>query len=220
MQPTPIKINKSPNGQSEPTKNILNLNGSTSKLLSNNKIKKYLWFLLAIVLIEAGGLVWLYLAKPVSPYFKLLPPNIVASSYFDQAALLGLLKNNTSQPPIALGNSELKSWLAKTKIEQPDQILRLFGSQMVLAIKENSTWLILAEIKVPTDAFKQARDRTEQSLKQNYNLISESYRQITITQVKPLNRKEESLFYAEARGYFILTNDSDLIKATMDKIIK
>ena len=179
-----------------------------------------MWLLLAFALIEAGGLVWLYLAKPISPYFKLIPPSAVVSSYFDQTSLIEILKSNASWPPITRGSGELKSWLARTKLDRPEQILKLFNDQMALAIDRNSTWLILATVKVSSDVFQQAQDTAEQSLKQNYNLISDSYRQIAITQVKPLNQEEGRLFYAKVQGYFILANDSALIKTTIDKIIK
>src|SRR3989344_664758 len=207
MQPTPVKINKSSSGQNEPTKNILNLNGSSGKPAPSDKTKKYLWLLLALVLIEAGGLAALYLVKPISPYFKLLPPNTIVSSYFNQTALAELVKKNTDWPPINWGNNELKTWLAKTRIEGPGQILTLFEDQMALAASPNSIWLILATIRVSGNDFQQARNAVEQSLKQNYNLISDSYRQITIIQVKPLTQNKGSLFYGQARGYFMLAND-------------
>lgn len=220
MQPTTIKINKSPNRQNELTKNLLNLNDSSNKPRLNNKIKKYLWLLLAMVLIEGAGLAWLYLQKPISPYFKALPPNAIFSSYFDQTSLVKLLKNNIGWPPITWGDNELKSWLSKRKIGQPEQILKLFADQMALAVDQNENWLILAMIKAPSNVFQQAQYAAEQTLKQDYNLISESYRQISITQIKPLNQRRGNLFYARANSYFILTNSNEIIKATIDRIIK
>ena len=91
---------------------------------------------------------------------------------------------------------------------------------MALTINPSATWLILATIKVPDKVFQQARETAEQSLKQNYNLVNESYRQVAITQVKPLDQKQGSIFYGQARGYFILANNSNVIKETVDKIIR
>ena len=221
MQPTPIKINKSPNDQNEPPKNILNLNVSPAKPLPKNHLKKYLWPLLILVVVQSLTIAWLYLLKPISPYFKLLPRNTIVSSYFNQNRLIELLKNDPANwPPITWGSGELKTWLAKTKIEQPQQILKLFDDQMALTINPSATWLILATIKVPDKVFQQARETAEQSLKQNYNLVNESYRQVAITQVKPLDQKQGSIFYGQARGYFILANNSNVIKETVDKIIR
>ncbi len=228
MQPTPIKINKPSASGSEPTKpakSVLNLNGSPARPRQNSQVKKYFWLLLALIMLESAAIIWLYLAKPISPYFKILPRDLVFSSYFNQSSLLGLLKaNQTSWPPLNWGAGALQDSFKKAQIEQPEQILKLFKDQMALAIllqttDETPIWLALASIKAPADVFSQARDKAEQSLKQNYNLISESYRQIKISQIKPLEQSKNGLFYAQANGYFILTNNSALIKTTIDKII-
>jgi len=232
MQPTPIKINKSSANGQEPTKltkNILNLNSSPAKPQKNNPLKKYLWLLLALILIASAAIVWLSLAKPISPYFKIIPREAIISSYFSQSSLLELLKsaknNQAIWPPDNWKNNALQKIINKTRIEQPEQLLSLFEDQMALAVLPQKTgadptWLMLASAKAPPDTFAQARDKTEQSLKQNYNLISESYRQIKISQVKPLEQDKNSLFYAQANNFFILTNDETLIKETIDRIIK
>jgi len=227
MPPISVKINRSPadnNEPAKPAKNILNLmNGSPAKTKKGGS-KKYLWLLLLLAVVQGLVIAWLYLAKPVSPYFKLLPPNLIASSYFNQSSLLELLKSNqTSWPPINWSANTLRETIKKAKIEQPEQLLKLFHDQMALAILPPETgtvpiWLILASIKDPAGAFSQARDQFEQALKQNYNLINESYRQIKIFQIQPLSQNKNNLFYAETNGYFILTNDNALIKATIDKL--
>ena len=228
MPPISVKINRPPadnNEPAKPAKNILNLmNGSPAKTKKGGS-KKYLWLLLLLAVVQGLVIAWLYLAKPVSPYFKLLPPNLIASSYFNQSSLLELLKSNqTSWPPINWSANTLRETIKKAKIEQPEQLLKLFHDQMALAILPPETgtvpiWLILASIKDPAGAFSQARDQFEQALKQNYNLINESYRQIKIFQIQPLSQNKNNLFYAETNGYFILTNDNALIKATIDKLV-
>lgn len=231
MQPTPIKINK-PSGGNEPAKpakHVLNLNGSPTKPPTNIRLKKYFWLLLILIIAEGAVIAWLYLLKPVSPYQKLLPPNAVASSYFDQIALVSLLKSQkTASPdwsPLAWGENALKDFLSQAKLDQPEQLLALFSDQMALAIlppasDASPTWLILASIKAPADTFLQARDKTEQALKQNFNLASEPYRQIKISQVQSLKENANSFFYAQVNDYFVLTNNESLIKETIYKIIK
>lgn len=232
MQPTQIKINKNANSQPEqakPLKNILNLNGLLNRPPSNNRWKKYLWLLLVLVIIEGGAIAWLYFLKPVSPYFKFLPQDTAVSSYFNQTSLLTLIKSHKSAqpdwPPLAWSANALKDFFSSAKIDQPEQLLTAFSDQMALAIlpqnsKASAAWLILSSIKAPSDIFSQTRDKTEERLKQNFNLINESYRQIKISQVQSLNKDKQSLFYAVANGYFILTNDLSLAKSTIDKIIK
>ncbi len=231
MQPTPIKINKpaaNNNESAKPTKNILNLTGSPAKARTNGW-KKYLWLLLVLAIAEGVGLAWLYLLKPISPYQRLLPPNAVASTYFYHNSLLNLIKSqrsaNANWPPLAWGESTLKSFLSQAKIDQPEQLLAMLADQMALAILPQETqagpvWLILGSIKVSGDQFSRSREQIEQKLKQNFNLTSELYRQIKISQVQSLKETKLDLFYAEVNGYFILTNNEDVIKTTIDKIIK
>lgn len=232
MQPTQIKINKEPNGQKEPSrplKNILNLNDSPTKARTANSGKKYLWLLLALVAVEGAAIAWLYFLKPASPYLKLLPPETIFSAYFNQTALIDLLKTqkdaNAAWPPLVWSDNALKEFLSQAKIDQPAQILPLFSDPMALAILSKSSgagsdWLLLASLKAPSDTFSQARDKAEQSLKQNFNLVNESYRQVEISQVQPLKKIQNSFFYAQTDGYFIATNNNDLLKSTLDKIIK
>ena len=77
-------------------KNVLNLTNGSSVKMQSNGLKKYLWLLLILVIAESGVIAWLYLLKPVSPYQKLLPPNAVASAYFNQNTLLNLIKSQRS----------------------------------------------------------------------------------------------------------------------------
>ena len=232
MQPTPIKINKpSANGNDEPArpaKNILNLNSSPARPSSNNRLKKYLWLLLVLVIAEGAAIAWLYFLKPVSPYQKLLPPDAIASSYFNQVSLVNLIKSqkatNPAWPLLAWGDEALKSFLSQAKIEKPEQILALFSDPTALVIlpqetKTKPTWLVLASIKASVDVFSRSRDQAEQSLKQNFNLASELYRQIKVSQIQPLSQDKNSLFYARVNDYFVLTNNKSLIKETIDKIV-
>lgn len=232
MQPTPVKINKSSANGSESAKtarNTINLTDGPLAKTPTNGLKKYLWLLLILVAAQAAAIAWLYLLKPISPYQKLLPPNAVATAYFNQNTLLNLTKSQLSAdsawPPLAWGEAALKNFLSQNKIEGPEQILALFADQMALAIlpqtgQNNPPWLILSLIKVPGDQFSRSRDQIEQALKQNYNLTSEPYRQIKISQVQPLKDNKLSLLYAEANGYFILANSKELIKTILDRIIK
>ncbi|MBU2265147.1 hypothetical protein KJ784_03120 [Patescibacteria group bacterium] len=232
MQSTQIKINKSSANSNEgakPAKNFVNLTNPPAKPPVHSRLKKYLWLLLILVLAEGATIAWLYFLKPVSPYQKLLPPNAIASSYFNQSTLIAFLKSqkndNPDWPWLTWGKEALNEFRSQTKIDQPEQTLALLADQMALAILPqttgaNPTWLILATIKASSDEFLSSRDQTEQALKQNFNLTSEIYRQIKISQVQSLKKDKLSLFYAQVNNYFILTNNESLLKETIEKIIK
>ncbi|MDD2753252.1 MAG: DUF3352 domain-containing protein [Candidatus Portnoybacteria bacterium] len=225
MQPTQIKINKAPNDRNGETKNILNLNDSPAKPRPSQETKKYLWIFIALIILEGAAIIWLSLANPVSPYFKLLPQNLVASSYFNQSSLLALLKNGGGGWPLLdQGNGALRSLLNKINIEQPERLSELFEDRMALAVlpqdtDKNPTWLILAAIKASPDIFSQTQNAAEQALKQNYDLTVEPYRQIKIVRVKPLNQNQNSIFYAQTKNYFILSDNNETLKEALDKII-
>lgn len=223
MESTPIKINKSANGQGGEAKNVLNLNNSAAAPRPSRETKKYLWVFIALILIEGAAIIWLSLIKPVSPYFKILPQNLIASSYFNQSSLLALLNNN-DRPLLSRGSGALRSLLDKIKIDRPEQLSELFEDQTALAVlpqnaDQTPAWLMLATIKAPADAFSQAQDKAEQALKQSYDLTDEPYRQIKVTRVKPLDQSPDSIFYARTKNYFILSNNSAALKETLDKII-
>lgn len=228
MQSTPIKINKPAPGQNGEAKNILNLSNPPAKPQPSRQTKKYLWLFIALILLEGAAIIWLYLAKPISPYFKIFPKNLVASSYFNQSSLIELLKDSrsgdVSWPALDRGESALRGALNKIEIKEPGQLLEIFEDQAALAVLEektgqNPTWLAAATIRVSPDIFLQAQKKAEQTLKQNYNLADDSYRQIKITRIRPLNQTQDNLFYARTKNYFILSNSGEAVKEALDKII-
>lgn len=224
MATIPVKINR-PAGRQEPPANLLNLTDSPVKTGPKKRGRKFIWLLLFLLLAEGAAIAWLYLAKPVSPYSKFFPEKNAAVVYFNQEELLeltGALQNKNSLW-LQLKNN-FQNAIAQTRLDQPKQLLELFDSQMALALLaapsgQSADWLMLASLKTPLDIFSRAREETENSLKQNFNIIHEAYRQIDITQIKPLEQGEDSFFYAQTGGYLFIADNDLVLKTALDKAI-
>jgi hypothetical protein len=217
MLPINIKIKKSPKGHSD-SPNVLNLNEQPGKK-PKNTLKKYVWLLAAIILAESLTIAFFYYKQPDSPYFKLVPKNIIAVSYFDQTELSSLLKSIDNLPTVQLAEEEIKNVLNKAKIEFGAEVLKVFKDQMAFIVLPNNgkilSWMILAQNKESQEQINLIKERTEKQLKQNYNLTNEDYRQIQITKIQNLEQGSNNLYYASVKNYFILTNNFDSLKESI-----
>jgi len=229
MLPINIKINRpkanEPNLESP---NVLDLNGQKEKVSLKNPLKKYIWLLLAILAAEGLVIATVYFKQPSSPYLKLFPNGLIATSYFNHSQISNLFKSLKEQGySLSFFNwteSEFKDLLTKTKIESTDTILSLFQDQAALVLLPASgqylNWMIFASVKVNSDQFNEAKSKIERAIKQNFNITNENYRQIQITKVQNLDQSPNSLYYAKVNNYFMATNDLDHLKETIDLAIK
>jgi len=164
--------------------------------------------------------------KPTSPYQDLVPVDARGVFYFNQerlsASLKAMAESGYAWPPFVWLKDNWQKLSANNKLEIK-QIAPLFEPQMALVWLPSSNgrldWLLLVSKKVSDSVFESVLSQTEKELKQNYNPISEIYRQITITEIKSLSQNQPSIFYAQIKNYFLMTNDSDSLKGTIDKII-
>jgi len=228
MLPINIKINRpksdEPNVESP---NVLDLNNSNNKP-PKNPLRKYIWLLLALLATEALVIAAIYFKQPSSPYLKLFPSGLIATSYFNHSQITGLFKSLKEQGyNLSLFNwneNEFKGLLAKAKIESTDQILSLFQDQAALVVLPASgqhfNWMIFASVKVSGNQFTEAKEKTERAIKQNFNIIDENYRQIEIAKVQNLDQGPNSLYYTKVNNYFIASNDLDHLKEAIDAAIK
>jgi len=227
MAPINIKIRKSNPAEPEPT-NVLNLTSQPAEKQAQGHLKKYLWLLLALLIGEALIIAALYFKQPSSPYLKILPSNLIATSYFDQSQISSLFKSLKSQgydlPILSWSENELKNLADKANIESTDQLLSLFDDQAAFALvpgnDQRLNWMLLASIKVSGEKFSELQDATERDIKQNFNITNEDYRQIKITKVQNLNQGTNSLYYARVKNYFIATNNVSRLKESIDLAIK
>ncbi len=164
--------------------------------------------------------------KPTSPYQNLVPVDARGVFYFNQewlsASVGAMAESSYAWPPFVWLKDNWQKLLANNKLEIK-QIASLFEPQMALVWLPSSNgrldWLLLASKKVSDSVFESALNQIEKELKQNYNPISEIYRQIKITEVKSLSQSQPSLYYAQIKNYFLITNNPDSLKGTIDKII-
>jgi len=226
MLPINIKINKSKDSQpgaESPSSNVLNLNNQPSNPLKN-PLKKYLYLLIVLLAIEALAIAALYFKQPDSPYLKLFPKNLMAISYFNHPQISNLFKSlNNQEGGLSVFNwteKEFRDLLGKAKIESPETILSLFQDQAALILlsgdKQPSGWMIFASIKVNSNQFNEAKDKAERTIKQNFNITDEDYRQIKITKIQNLDQNPNSLYYAKVNDYFIATNNLSRLKESID----
>lgn len=223
METIPVKITKS------------SLNGQAAKPAdpappknkpSANKAKRvFIWLLTILVLAETGALAFLCFKQPPSPYASLIAPDAVIAANFDKAAfsetIISLKNGQFSWGPFSSASNNL-SWLLDQTGINLAEIGTFFDNQMALAvlpglINNSPRWLFLATLKTDDAAFRQALGKTEKNLKQNYNLIPQNYRQISLTEIKSLNQNAPSVFYALVNKTFILGNSEAAIKAVIDK---
>jgi len=118
----------------------------------------------------------------------------------------------------------LSDFMAKNNLDMVE-IGSLFEDKMALILLPTESsgkpqWLYLAVIKKSPAEVSPIIDDAEKNLKQNYNLISDVYRQIEITQIKPLDEDSIGVFFAQPGNLFILSNDNQTIKNTIDKALK
>jgi hypothetical protein len=224
MLPINIKINRpKANEPKDESPNILDLNNQLNKQ-PQNPLKKYIWLLLLLLAGEALIIAAIYFKQPSSPYLKLFPSNLVATSYFNRSQIGDLFQSLKDRGDnLTIFNwkrSELQGLLAKAKIESPSEILNLFEDQTALillpASGQNLNWMIFSSIKVRADQFSEAQEKTERAIKQNFNITDESYRQITITKIQNLDQGPAALYYAKVKNYFIATNNLDRLKESID----
>lgn len=229
MLPINIKINRPKANEPNPeSPNVLNLNDQANNKPSRNPLGKYIWLLLALLATEALVIAAIYFKQPNSPYLKLFPSGLIATSYFNHSQITSLFKSLKEQGyNLSLFNwteSGFKDLLAKAKIESTDQILSLFQDQAALVVLPASgqhlNWMIFASVKVSGDQFNEVKDKTERAIKQNFNIIDENYRQIKITKIQNLDQGPNSLYYTKVNNYFIASNDLDHLKEAIDSAIK
>ena len=225
----PIKIKRvvSQDNQSGPRMPNLNQSNSAPALAKKRKVRLFLWFLFILVLIEASIIVFILLTRPVTPYQSLIPAESVLTIYFNPSSLGELTKSlNESQYswlPFTSLNQSLEGFFNQANLKI-SELQPLFKDQMVLILLPKSAnlsfrWLLIATKKVGDAEFESQLEKGEKNLKQNFNLVSEVYRQTTVTMIKPLNQGNE-LYFAHFKNLFLLSNEVQTLKSTVDKALK
>lgn len=229
MEQIPIQIKTKQSDDSRTMRsNNIDLNNKESHSKKTGK-GFFFWLLLVIVMVEAGAITFLYFINTTPPFYSLLPSNPTITAYFNQSSLNSLLqtlKNSqtTVWLPFASANQSLSAFLAKNNINAAE-ISSILEDRMSLALLTPSTgdkpiWLFFATVKNSPDEVASIIKKAERDLKQNFNLVSDTYRQIDIEEIKPLDQNQNSIFFAQPNNLFLLSNDSQTLKDTIDKALK
>jgi hypothetical protein len=192
----------------------------------NQPNKLFFWLPAILCLILAAVLAAFSFLKPASPYQDLIPSQAVGVIYFNQGPLAGsakaLAENNYAWPPFVWLKDAWQELLTEHKIEIK-QISPFFEEPMALVWLAGSgprpVWLLLTTKKAGDSAFAAKLEQLEKQLKQNYNLISDVYRQIKIVEIKSLEPSRQSVYYGQAKKYFLVADNLNSLKETIDKII-
>lgn len=221
----PVKIKKviGQKNQSAAGTANLNKNGSTTTRPAR-RIRFYVWLLLLLVLVESGMIVFFFLTKTAAPYQSLMPTESVSVIYFNQSSLANLIESQSDWPPLAYFKQIIEGFSDKAGLKIVE-LQPLFMEKMVLVLlpepdKASPQWLLLATQKITDAEFEANLEKAQKNLKQNFNLISEVYRQNTIITIKPLNQDYNNLYFTRLKNLFLLSNDVQTIKNTIDKALK
>lgn len=240
MEPIPLKIKKGNNQANPESKNILNLSQTPENALALKgplvkRLKKLIrrrWLILLLIFALASQTVWLTLVvftQPTLPHLKVIPPTSPTIIYLNQASLRPLLADlQTSQyawPPFQWFSNLFQQFTTNNNLTSESRLLpAFFKDPLTLVLLPTDSiaphWLLLADLDFSPDNFALALKQGEEKLKQNYDLVFESYRQIKITQIKPLNQDSHRIFYASVGKTFLLANNLTSLKKTIDQLLQ
>jgi len=225
----PIRIKKEAGQKNQPISKPSNSIQNDSALLNyKRKVRFKIWLLLILIIIEGGLLAFLFLMKPVNPYQALIPTQTVSTIYFNQSLLAGLAnslkENQYNWPPLISFNQDLERFFNQADLKI-GELQPLFEDQMALILLPKTDgipirWVLIATKRVDEGEFGFFLDQTEKKLKQNFNLVAEVYRQTDITTIKPLNQGYQNFYFAHLKNLFLLSNDAQALKDTVDKVLK
>lgn len=210
---------------SKPSNSIQN---DSALLNYKRKVRFKVWFLLILIIAESSFIVFFFLTQPVNPHQALIPTQTVSTIYFNQSLLANLAnslkESQYNWPPLTSFNQDLERFFSQADLKM-GELQPLFEDQMVLILLTKTDeipirWLLVATKRVSENEFGSFLDQAEKKLKQNFNLIAEVYRQTDITTIKPLNQGYQNYYYAHLKNYFLLSNDAQALKETIDKALK
>ena len=142
--------------------------------------------------------------------------------------MIGLLEDlqvkNFSWAPFVLTKEKIVSFLTNNLPDLNKQFNKIFQNEAALALLPKTdnnlpVWLFIAQRKISGKEMEQILNGVEKNLKQNFYVLDETYRYLTILKIKPLNQPGPIFFLTSAGEYLLLSNQETLLKNTLDKII-
>lgn len=224
MSLIPIKINK----KTDPEADRLNAARAAKKNRSKPGRKFLLWLVIIIAIFEAGIISFLLLYNTDDHFEPLIPNESVSVIYFKQSSLGSLTRSlndrESNRLPINLEPQIFFDFMDKNNLDA-NQIKSFIKDEMALILltgndQANPRWLLLGGLNESSANFKIVLENAAKSLKRDFNLISEIYRQIEIIQAKPLDKDHPGAYFAQPKNLFILGNDPKAIKEVIDKALE
>ncbi|MBU1102430.1 hypothetical protein KJ853_02125 [Patescibacteria group bacterium] len=228
MSKITLKIKNSAGHSLRQTENALNLATRKTAGAPKKQRRFYAWFLLLLILLEAGIIIYAFFSRPALPYKNLIPDNAAATIYLNQPSLANLTKSLKDAqfvwPAFDDAQKSFSAFYSRAGLNL-NELLMAFENQIVLVLLPETEgslprWLALATAKTGQAGLETKIRNAQNALKQNFNLSSEVYRQIEITKIKPLEQNRATLYFAQVKNSFFLTNNLDLLQDTIDKAIK
>ncbi len=228
MNRIPVKINPV-----ESDRNSLahsNAPSQNGKKDNFSKPKKglFFWLLLVFALIEASAIVYLFLTNITPPFYSLIPQDSVSTIYFSQSSLSSLTKSLKNSgfgwAPFNLAEQNVSDFFTKNNLNINEVKSMLEDKMAFILLSSNQQnrpqWLFLANLKKSLPEAATIIEKTKKNLKQNFNLVSEMYRQIEIIEIKDLNKNSNGIYFAQPNNLLILSSDITALKNTIDRSIK
>lgn len=221
MEPILIKVKKGfsarrkPEAQPEPEKKPQKFH-----------LNRFWIFILCLAFLSETLFLIYKVYQPSSLFDSLIPPNAISVSYFDPASSLETLNSlkqaGAAWPPLDWATNAQEQLKNRDQVELA-QIPALFKNKAVLVWlptdpdrNNRPRWLLIGQIK-NEEGLREAVNKAKTGLKQDYNLLSEDYRQIEITRIKPLSSEQGGVYFSQLKDYFCLASGADLIKKIIDQ---
>ena len=209
-----------------------NLKVDLRKKKMNQKQSSRVWlflsvFLLIIIIILTFNS-WILSSKKVD-FADLVPEETVIFSVINKNILYPqispfkhFLEENNFYGQKAI--NQFNNYLNSAQLNFESNIQPFFEKDIAfILLSPNSEvefpFALILKNKVSVAQLSQVLNKIEPEFKKDYNFSSEAYRQIEITALKSFSSSSSNYAYAQADGYFIISNSQDCLKNILNIII-
>ncbi|OGZ33254.1 MAG: hypothetical protein A3I88_03810 [Candidatus Portnoybacteria bacterium RIFCSPLOWO2_12_FULL_39_9] len=195
---------------------------------TNSRFKQGI--ILLLVIAGAGLSIWFFKSSREPFPAKIIPPSAITSSLISQEALYGqilpfhqnLLTQSSFYQQLTGG---INDYLTRLNLDFQKDILPLFKKQSIIASfpADNGQalpFVVILQKEASSAKIDQILNQLEQELKKDFYLSPRIYRQIKITNFKPLSSSSSDYFYAQTENYLIIGNSLKYLEKTIDLIIR
>lgn len=229
MTKIPIKIKKNILGQEINGELKVDLRTKTEPKPIRPFCLKWGAFGLALIVL-ASLIIWLLSRSRPILFIEIIPQEKTALAIVNQEALynqiLPFYQNLWPQSSFYQGLiDETNNYLTRLGLDFSKDILPLFKEESVIASFPAESgqafpFIIILQKQGSSAKIDQILSRLEQELKKDFYLSFQVYRQIKITDLKPLSFGSADYFYSQTEKYLIIGNSLRSLEKTVDLIIR